>query len=482
MDNISPNQHIQPLTAQIIKNNKTNNNELNIGNCFVSDLATKYDTPLWIVDYSTINKACQLMSSTLKTEYKGECNALFATKVWPNISILNIAKENNMMVEASTMGELMTVIEAGFEYKNIWMHGSNKSFDEIFFCIENGIKLIVDNWYELEIIQDIATKYNKQAEFLVRLVPGVESDTHKNIRTGQHDTKFGFSINDIPKLFITLKDFRNGKCIGIHSHIGSQIKSLEPYIELINVMFTFYLHGKLLGLSFKYLNLGGGLGTAYNYQDIINPPPKIQDWIKCIANNLNILVEKNQTNNNVIEYPILLVEAGRSLVASSTCTIYKVGAIKEISGVRKIVSVNGGMSDNIRPILYGSIYTSITTNKSENECTSLEEWNTEFEKINSNNLNNEKLPITIVGKHCESGDILLEDAKYRNELKSNDLIVVFTTGAYNASMSSNYNRIPRPGAVMVNNGKHSEILRRETYDELLAHDIDFEKVKNNLNL
>ena len=277
---------------------------------------------------------------------------------------------------------------------------------------------------------------------MIRFTPGIECHTHEYIKTGSFDSKFGFGIEALSNLFEVISKTKHLKLIGLHAHIGSQIFELDPHNDLGKIMVDVILQAKKLGHNIKELNVGGGLGIKYTQED---DPPSIDQWIKTVSFSI---VQACKQNN--LDLPILMCEPGRSIVSTAGVTIYKIGSFKEIPGIRTYLSVDGGMSDNPRPITYQSNYSACLVNNPFN--------------------NNCKNTYTVAGKHCESGDVLFKELELGN-CKTGDLICVFGTGAYNNSMSSNYNRIPKPASILVCNGEAEIIQRRESPLDLLKYDV-----------
>ncbi len=305
----------------------------------------------------------------------------------------------------------------------------------------NDVTIVIDNQNDIDRLNKIIPPGNKPAKLMLRFTPGIECHTHEYIRTGHLDSKFGFDPDQIEEVLSKLKQSKWAVLNGIHAHIGSQIFELEPHRDLVKVMIDIFILARNMGHPIKDLNVGGGLGVKYIESD---DPPSIQSWVKVVS---DAVLEACQSNG--LELPRLICEPGRSLVATAGITIYTIGARKEIPQLRTYISIDGGMSDNPRPITYQSVYTACLADKplARNE-----------EKV------------TIAGKHCESGDLLLKDISLPIS-RSGDFLVIFGTGAYNASMSSNYNRIPNPAAVLVGNGKADLVQRRETSEDLLRNDI-----------
>ncbi len=337
-------------------------------------------------------------------------------------------------------GEILTAIKAGVSAEKIYFHGNNKSVAELELAISKDCRIIADNWLELENIATIASAAGKNVPVMIRLTPGIECHTHEYIRTGHLDSKFGFDPNQLDEVFTWLSKQTDITCIGVHAHIGSQIFEQQPHQDLAGVMVEWYKLALSHGLPISEINVGGGLGIKYTEAD---DPQSIDAWIKNVATALKIACDAHG-----VAYPRVISEPGRSLIGSSCVTAYTVGGNKTVPGIRTYISIDGGMSDNPRPITYQSQYRAMIANKMSAPMTET---------------------VTIAGKHCESGDILIKDAQIAAAVPG-DILVVPATGAYNYSMSSNYNRITRPAAVLVNNGEANIIIQRENYDDLLRFD------------
>jgi diaminopimelate decarboxylase len=324
----------------------------------------------------------------------------------------------------------------------IYFHGNNKSVRELEYAIEVGCTIIVDNWLELQTLVKLGYQLSTQpVRMMVRLTPGIECHTHEYIRTGHLDSKFGFDPQQIEAVFTFVSKQEYLNCIGLHSHIGSQIFETNPHRDLAEVLADWYQTALDYGLPVQELNLGGGLGIRYTERD---DPPSIDSWVETVAVAVKTACEKRQ-----LTLPKLIIEPGRSLIGTACITSYTVGGRKVIPDLKTYIAVDGGMSDNPRPITYQSEYQIVCANKMRTPAQ---------EKV------------TVAGKHCESGDILVKDI-YLPETKAGDILVVLGTGAYNYSMASNYNRLARPAAILVNEGEANLIIRRETYEDLIRQDL-----------
>ncbi len=433
----SPNKNIVPITTTIERNKK-----LYIGGCSIEDLVRKYDSPLYILDEITLRNSCKAYKKALEKYYPGFSLPIYASKANSSIFMSNLIASEGFGLDAVSEGELLTALKGGVPNEKIVFHGNNKSDKEIEFAIENKIKIIVDNDHDLKRLEEISILFNCDIEIMIRFTPGIECHTHEYIRTGSFDSKFGFGIEDLSRIFVIISKTKHVKLIGLHAHIGSQIFELDPHNDLGKIMVDVILKAKKFGHNIKELNVGGGLGIKYTQED---DPPSIDEWIKTVSLSVVQACEKNK-----LDLPILMCEPGRSIVSTAGVTIYKIGSFKEIPGIRTYLSVDGGMSDNPRPITYQSNYSACLVNN----------------PLNSNS----KSTYTVAGKHCESGDVLFKELELGN-CKTGDLICVFGTGAYNNSMSSNYNRIPKPASILVCNGEAEIIQRRESPLDLLKYDV-----------
>ena len=433
----SPNKNIVPVTT-----NFDNAGNLTIGGCSIKDLVNKYDSPLYILDETTLRNSCRAYKKALEKYYPGESLPIYASKANSSLLMSNLVASEGFGLDAVSEGELLTALKGGVPNDKIVFHGNNKSDKEIEFAIKNKIKVIVDNDHDLKRLKDISESINRDIEIMIRFTPGIECHTHEYIRTGSFDSKFGFGIEYLSKLFEVISKTRYLKLTGLHAHIGSQIFELDPHKDLGKIMVSVILKAKKFGHNIKELNVGGGLGIKYIEED---DPPSIDEWIKTVSYSVIEACKQNKLN-----LPILMCEPGRSIVSTSGVTIYKIGSFKKIPGIRTYLSVDGGMSDNPRPITYQSNYSACLVNNPLNH--------------------NSKNKYTVAGKHCESGDVLFKELELGN-CKTGDLICVFGTGAYNNSMSSNYNRIPKPAALLVCDGDAEIIQKRESPLDLLKYDV-----------
>ena len=420
--------------------NKSGN--LEFDRCELVKLAQKYGTPCYIFSENIIRRKCRQYTSAF-TKRNIDFEVIYAGKAFLVKAMCNILKEEGLGLDVSSGGELYTALSAGFPPDKIFFHGNNKSKVEIEFALKEKVgTMMVDSEYELDLIDQIAESLNTEVRIILRVTPGIDTHTHKYIQTGQVDSKFGINIDQVPSFMKKVLSKEHISYNGLHFHLGSQIVDLSPYVLAIKEMVK--LIGKikdLEGVDTLNLNLGGGLGVKYLESD---SPPSIENFVNLIVDNV-----ENEVRKNNLMMPKILIEPGRSIVAEAGITLYTIGNIKEIPGIRKYLIVDGGMADNPRPILYEAKYEGVLVNK-----------------VNSN-LSEEV--VTIAGKCCESGDILIKDLKLPSA-SLGDILAVFTTGAYHYSMSSNYNRLPRPAVVLVNQGKDDLIVKRETYADIVRND------------
>ncbi|MCB2305206.1 diaminopimelate decarboxylase [Clostridium estertheticum] len=425
-------------------NVKDENNTLSIAGVSAQVLAKEYGTPLYIMDEQLIRDNCRRFYKSFKA--KSEHNKVaYAGKAFLTIAMCEIIKGEGLYLDVVSGGELYTAYKAGFSIENIYFHGNNKTIDEIKMAIELGVgTFVVDNLHEMEIINENAKEKGIIQRVILRVTPGIEAHTHDYIKTGQIDSKFGFTIlnNELEEVIRTVLSLPSIKLAGLHCHIGSQIFEVEPYREAVNIMITVIKHIKeKFNYDIEELDLGGGFGVYYDDGD---EPKEIEEFCSVILEETKVCCKEYG-----IKQPILVIEPGRSIVANAGITLYTVGAIKDIPDVRKYVAVDGGMTDNIRPALYNAQYQCVLANKISGPCMEV---------------------VTIAGKCCESGDILLEGVKLP-KVNSGDLMAVLSTGAYGYSMSSNYNKIPKAPVVLVNEGNHKIICKRQTYKDMISNEV-----------
>lgn len=420
-------------------------NHLEIGGCDCIDLVNKFGTPLYVLDENLIRENCRIYKSAIERNYNGNGMVLYASKAFCTMAMCRIIHQEGLGLDVVSGGELYTAIKSGFPADRIYFHGNNKTLDEIEMAIDCNIRrIVVDNKFELYAINRIASQKGKVVNISFRIKPGIEAHTHSFIQTGQIDSKFGVALEngEAFEIIALASQMENVKVTGIHCHIGSQIFDIAPFKLAAQVMLDFIEEIKIkLGIEIEELNLGGGYGVKYLPED---DAIDYGDFVDEVATVVKSICEAKN-----IKIPFMLIEPGRSIVAAAGITLYKVGAVKDIKNVRKYVSVDGGMTDNPRYALYKSKYNAILANKPDAIRTEV---------------------VTIAGKCCESGDILVEGIMMP-EIQVGDIIAIQTTGAYNYSMSSNYNRIPRPAVVLVKDGNARIIVKREDYEDILRNDV-----------
>lgn len=418
---------------------------LTVGNCDTVDLAKKYGTPFICYDEAQIRKNCKAFVESIEQNYDGRGLVCYASKAFSCLEMCRICKEEKMGLDVVSGGEIYTAMKAGFPAERICFHGNNKTIDELTMALDNNIgRIVVDNITELNTLSTLAAKTNKKAKIMLRIKPGIDAHTHSFIRTGQIDSKFGFALEtgeamEAVKLSVEAK---NIELCGLHCHIGSQIFDIDPFELAAKVMIDFIADIKAkLGYKISELNLGGGFGIKYLESD---KPEGFREYMKRVA-----AVVKARAAEKGIGLPFIIIEPGRSVVGAEGVTVYTVGAVKNIPDIRTYVSIDGGMTDNPRYILYQSEYEVLCANKANEPKT---------EKV------------TVAGKCCESGDLIQENAAIQ-KVEAGDLLAVLSTGAYNYSMASNYNRIPRPIVLMAKNGESKIIINRESYADLARNDV-----------
>lgn len=432
----SPNQELMPLTAQVNREDR-----LEIGGCDLQELVQQYGSPLYVLDEFTLRTACRQYRDSFASYYSGESQVIYASKAWSCMAVCSIVDSEGIGFDVVSGGELFTTLQAGVSQDKIYFHGNNKSTPELEFAVETGCTIMVDNWLELKNLGAIASLKSTQAvPIMIRLTPGIECHTHEYIRTGHLDSKFGFDPNQLDQVFSYLAQQDSISCIGLHAHIGSQIFERQPHQDLAVVLVDWLKKAQGYGLPVTTLNVGGGLGIKYIESD---DPPTISEWVKAVSTSI-----ETACKDAALPLPKLIAEPGRSLIGSACVTAYTVGSRKEIPDFNTYVAVDGGMSDNPRPITYQSVYRAVIANKMSAEFTE---------------------EVTVAGKHCESGDVVIKNTQLP-QTEPGDVLVVLDTGAYNYSMASNYNRIGRPAAVVVSQGEANLIIERETYHHLIERD------------
>ena len=421
------------------------NGVLNIGGCDTLELTQKYGTPLYVMDENTIRTNCRMFKKSIEDNFENGGLVLFASKALNCLEMCRIVNQEGLGIDCVSGGEIYTALKAKFPAEKIYFHGNNKTTDELIFAIENNVGvIIVDNKYELEELNELAKERDLKVNIMFRIKPGIDAHTHNFVRTGQIDSKFGFALEngEAYEAVKLTKQMSHLNLVGLHCHIGSQIFNDAPFKEAAYVMLSFFKKLKdELSVDLEYLNLGGGFAIKYLESDEHFP---YELYMKEVAKIINDYCQKEG-----LSVPKILIEPGRSIVGAAGITLYKVGSVKEIKYIRNYVAIDGGLADNPRYALYDSDYKVLVANKADKECDYV---------------------ATIAGKCCESGDLIQENVKIPKPEKG-DVLAVLSTGAYNYSMASNYNRIPRPAMVMVNDSDSRIIIKRETYQDIIKNDI-----------
>ncbi|MGE5654079.1 MAG: diaminopimelate decarboxylase [Bacillota bacterium] len=417
---------------------------LEIAGCDTVDIAQQYGTPLYVMNEDLIREHCREYQQGFGGRYP-RWRVLYASKAFLTTAICRLIEAEGLGLDVVSGGELYTALAAHFPPELIYFHGNNKTPDEIEMALRAGVgRFMVDSDYELELLNAIASRLGRTASVILRVTPGIEAHTHDYVQTGQLDSKFGISLAE-DQIMMTVRQALALPHIGLkglHCHIGSQIFELAPYRLAAEVMVEL-LHRiqREFGIALAELDLGGGVGIQYTDED---HPLTRGAFVETVIDAVTKACERHD-----FPLPELLIEPGRSLVGDAGITLYSVGSIKDVPSIRRYVAVDGGMVDNPRPALYGARYEAVVANKADQPRSER---------------------ISLAGRCCESGDMLIKDITLA-PVESGDLIAVFATGAYNYSMASNYNRLPRPAVVMVTEGQAHVVVRRESYSDLIANDI-----------
>lgn len=440
----STNQSLKPITTKI---NDVGN--LEIGGCDLVKLAEKYGTPLYVLDEATIRKICR----DYKDAFKGypKVNMMYASKALCSSATSALIASEGFGFDVVSSGEIFTVYKSGANMSKVLFNGNNKSYDELSLAIELGVgRISVDNFFELSLLNEIAKSHKKIVNILLRITPGIECHTHEYIQTGHLDSKFGFDLTQIDDAVeLIVNDYTNLKLHGLHAHIGSQIFEKSIYGDEIEILVKEIARlDEKFGLKLDEINIGGGLGVKYVEADY---PPSTYEVAEIVIKRLYECIEKYK-----IDAPALFIEPGRSIISTSGVTLYTLGSSKQVPKGKTYFAVDGGMADNARPSMYQAEYDAQIANKPEYELAQT---------------------VTVAGRFCESGDILIKNIKLP-EIEEGDILCVYNTGAYNYSMASNYNRVQKPAMVLVNNSQSDIIIKRESLEDLIAHDIIPDRLKN----
>lgn len=418
---------------------------LTIGGVDTVALAAKYGTPLYVMDEDAIRANCRALKNSLEAHYANHGMVLYASKAFCCKQIYRIIAQEGLGADVVSGGELYTALEAGFPAERIYFHGNNKTAQELSMALKAGVgRIVVDNIAELELLSALAKAAGRDANILFRIKPGIDAHTHNFVRTGQIDSKFGFALETGEAMEAVARaiSLPGISLMGIHCHIGSQIFDIDPFCHAAEVMLDFAQQiRETHGFIIKELNLGGGFGIRYVEED---DPKALESYMEAVSKIVTARCEKYD-----LPVPFICIEPGRSIVGDTGITLYTVGSVKTIPGCRTYVSVDGGMTDNPRYALYQSAYEAIVANK----AAQLKDFTA-----------------TIAGRCCESGDLIQEHTSIQTPAVG-DILAVLSTGAYNYSMASNYNRVPRPPVVMVHGGTDSVAVRRESYADLVRNDL-----------
>jgi len=414
---------------------------LTVGGVAADELAVTHGTPLYVVDGAELRDRCRAFVAAF-----GPDHVIYASKAWPTTAILQVVAQEGLLVDVASGGELHTALLAGVDPARLVLHGNNKSDVELQRALEVGVgRIVVDSMEELERLATLAGAHGVRAPVLLRITPGIDAHTHEYVRTGHDDSKFGFTLS------LGLADAALARTLeldalelfGIHAHIGSQVFGVDAFVANAEVAIDLLAHWRdTHGVVLGEVDLGGGMGVAYDADDV---PVAIAE----LSSSLHAAV---RARSEALGFPVpkVLVEPGRAIVAPTTLTLYRVGVVKDLPGLSRWVAVDGGMSDNIRPALYGAVHPVVLASR----ISAAPEG-----------------PVRLVGKHCESGDVLGTDLPLPRDVAAGDLLAAAVTGAYTEAMASNYNRLPRPAAVLVEDGAARTIVRRETLDDLVRRDV-----------
>ena len=420
------------------------NGELNISGVGVSELKAQYGTPLYVYDENMLVNQCRTFINNFKSS-KFNTEVLYASKAFSCLEVLRIASREGLGVDVVSLGEIHTAYKAGYDMKRAYFHGNNKTREELQYALEVGVgTIVIDNDYEYEMINKIVRESGNTVDVLLRINTGIDAHTHEYIKTAKDDSKFGYSVYDetIYDLIADINSQSNLNFVGFHSHIGSQIFEKTSFFEAVKVVMEFTRRvQERLGLTISVLNLGGGFGVYYTEED---RPFELAEFLREY-----IEVVERESDNFGLDLTKVVIEPGRSLTCNAGSTLYSVGGVKKTFAGREYVFVDGGMADNPRYALYKAKYEAMLANKMN------EEADTTY---------------TVAGKCCESGDMLVMDAKLPRA-EQGDLLLVSSTGAYNYSMSSNYNRLPKLPVVFVKDGTSRLVVKGETLEDLIRQDI-----------
>ncbi len=414
---------------------------VHVGGLALDVLAETYGTPLLVVDGDDLRARCREFVAGFGTEH-----VIYASKAWPTTAVLQIVAQEGLLVDVASGGELHTALAAGVDPARIVLHGNNKSVEELDRALEVGVgRIVLDAMEEIERLDKLARTRGVTAPVLLRITPGIEAHTHEYVRTGQDDAKFGFTLS-LGLADVALERVlacASLELLGVHAHIGSQVFGVEAFVANAEVAVDLVARWRdEHGITLREVDVGGGMGVTYGPDDTPVPVAELAEAVRSAVT--------ERAAAHAMPVPEVLVEPGRAIVASSTLTLYRVGVVKDLPGLSRWVAVDGGMSDNIRPALYGAVHPVLLASRDSEEPAG---------------------PVRLVGKHCESGDVLGIDLPLPTDVVADDLVALAATGAYTEAMASNYNRLPRPAVVLVEGGIARLIVRRESLDDLLRRDV-----------
>ena len=451
--NILNNAHFSTCCAEMLPSRLTHvfpdaastnaDGHLTLGGCDTLDLVEQYGTPLYVLDEETLRGRCRRFAGAFSARYPDSLT-VYASKAYINPALARIFVEEGLGLDVVSGGELAVALAGNVPLDKVYFHGNNKTPGELKESVAAGVgRVVVDSFHELELLEQICAEAGKTQDILMRVSPGIDPHTHVYTTTGIIDSKFGFPIQtgDAQRAIMQAISAPHLNLIGLHFHLGSPIFELEPYRAATDMVLRFAANLKEQGLNLQEFSPGGGFAIAYTRSD---RPPSPDDYAEAIVGTLKATCTELE-----MKLPMLVVEPGRSIIGPAGVALYRIGAIKEIPGIRTYASVDGGMGDNIRPALYQASYEVLSANRPTDEPDTR---------------------VTIAGKYCESGDVLASDVLLPSPV-SGDVVAVPAAGAYCMSMSSNYNLNPRPAIVLVRDGKNRLIRRRETYDDLMHCDL-----------
>jgi len=429
-----------PLSTRLDKKG-----QLWIGGCTASSLAREFGTPLYVFDEATLRARSREYRQSLVQHYPGPAQVAYASKAYLNLALAQLFAQEGLSLDVVSGGELYVARQAGFPAERIHFHGNNKTPAELALALDEGVgRIVVDNLHEMDVLERLAAERRVRVSIWLRLSPGIDVHTHSYRKTGLLDSKFGFPLETDAAEDAVARSMASPhlELIGLHAHIGSQIFDVEPFADAVVRLVDFAAAMRARhGFELHELSPGGGWGVPHHEAD---PPSPADRYVQAVG---QAVVE--ESGRHGLALPKLVIEPGRSIVAPAGVALYRVGARKEIPGVRTYVSVDGGMADNIRPALYGARYTAVVANKA--------------------NLLAEET-VTVAGRFCESGDVIIRDITLPR-LAAGDLLAVPMVGAYCLPLASNYNLVPRPAVVLVRDGQANLIQRRETFQDLTARDL-----------